>query len=567
MRLERHPSVLHALLDSAEARPDGLAVRVAEQDAAHELGHAELLAWLRRGAAGLRALGVAPGERVVLALPTSREFLGLYLGALWSGVIPLAEPAQRPGREGGHALTRLRAVADAVGARRILVPRAAQLALAGADARLAAAEEAFTHGEDERGLAAAADGIAHLQLTSGTTGRQKIAVVRHRNIMANVAGIGALIQVRPGDALAFWLPMFHDMGLIAVSCALVWQAPMTITDAANFVRHPLRYWLQLISRYRASITAAPNSAYEACARLAGLRSSLGLDLSCCRAAFWGSEAVQPETIEHFERAFAPYGYRPEATLPVYGLAEATLAASVPDVEARPRVDRLDELALRAGTGGAAAGSTGGRRLDFVCVGRPLPQHELRVVDASGQPLAEGCVGEILLRGPSVVDGYWDDPAATRALRRGGFLATGDLGYLRDGELYVVGRRKELIIVRGQNYLPADIESFVERVLGDAVPKGVAVVGAADAATRTERLHLLVESRVLPVPDRTARDQSLRDALAEAFGLTGVTVHWLRKGGIPRTTSGKIQRFRCLDLVAAAHAGEPRAGAAPAGGPA
>ena len=562
MTTDRHPTVLHALLDRVEAEPEGPALEIVSGP-----GQCEVVSWAglyelaRRGAAGLEAAGLGAGDRLILALPTCREFFALYLGALFRRVVPLVVPAAQPGRRHGEAGERFAPLCRMLGCRHVAVPAEALEDLAGGlPARALDAAALLEHGRAELlPLAVGPGDIAHLQSTSGSTGEQKLAVVRHGNIAANVAGIGAAIAVGPGDKLSIWLPLYHDMGLIAFACTLYWQRPMVLTDPSNFVRHPIRYWLDLIGRHRVTITAAPNSAYQVCARLARRRTFAGLDLSSCRAAFWGAEPIHAETVRGFERAFAPYGYRPEATLPVYGLAEATLGCTVAEVREPARIRRFAGRTL-AEAAPALGGGDG--RVEAVSVGRPLVDHRLRIVGPGRRPLEEGRVGEIEFGGPSVVDGYWRDGGEPARCAHGdGFLPTGDLGLLLDGELYVVGRSKEIIIVGGRNFVPVEVELAAARALDPDLHKGVAAFGMPDPIAQTDAVHLLIEAKKLPVDDRPAVEEAVRDELARALGLRGVAVHWTAKGGIPRTTSGKVQRFRCRELVAAAPAAGDRPAAA------
>lgn len=545
-----HPTALHAFHDSLQANPSGLALRIVERSGlAVELSYAELFSLISRAAHGLNRSGIKSGDRLVLGLQTCPEFFAVYLGALYSGAIPLVVHLPSPPRENGadSPLDHLIAQSQAS----LLVVQGSSLAIWGSrgSIKVMAAEELLDFGENgDIELAVKADDIAHLQPTSGSTGRQKIAAVRHRNIVANIAGIATAIGVHPKDSLAFWLPLFHDMGLVAVSCSLYWQVPMTVTDPSNFMRNPVRFWLRIISDYKATITAAPNSAYEACARLTALRRFEGLDLASCRAAFWGAEPIHRETLERFESAFAEYGYRRNATLPVYGLAEATLAVTVSDVDKPAKILQVNGDILEVGRVDQYRDT---RKIDVVSVGRPLAGHEIRVVNSQREPLKDGCVGEIEVAGPSIIDEYYgskSEPIKNEADR----LETGDLGYFDQGELYILGRKKEIIIVKGRNFIPAELEAFTEGIVQRRLHKGVAAVGIADSFSRSETVHLLIETRVFPVP--LDLEDKIRNALADSFGLLGVRIHWVPKGKIPRTTSGKIKRFRCRELALALDSG-------------
>lgn len=552
MSLTDYPTVPHAYLNSLESDPARLAVRTVERSGeVTELSCAELFHLAGRVVNGLKELGIRPGDRLIVGLPTCPELFALYLGALFYRVVLLIEPAPRLGPEKELTHARLVSLMTQIGARYLVVREVTSASIApNLASQTLTIERILSCGEaGEPTITAQGEDIAHLQLTSGSTGKRKVAVIRHRNVVANIRGIGDAIKLQPEDSLAFWLPLFHDMGLIAVSCSIYWQRPMTVTDPSNFVRNPIRFWLQLMSRYRGTITAAPNSAYEACARLAAMRKFEGLDLSSCRAAFWGAELIHRETIERFQQAFGPYGYRNEASLPVYGLAEATLAVTVSDVANPPVVDRVEAGLIEKWRNLVSGRSSNGRQVEVICVGRPLPDHQVRIVDAQRQPLAERQVGEVEVAGPSVVDGYWDNhDEITPILSADGYLITGDLGYIRDGELYVIGRKKEIIIVKGQNFIPDEIESCTEKIINNGIHKGVAAVGLEDSSAKTESVHIFIESRILPVPDSFSLEEKVRNALADTLGLNGVTIHWLAKGKIPKTTSGKLQRFRCRELV-------------------
>ncbi|HEX3067285.1 MAG TPA: AMP-binding protein, partial [Thermoanaerobaculia bacterium] len=292
---------------SLERDPDATAITlIASGGHAERLTYAGLFDMARRAASGLESLALRRGGVVVLSMPASKEILAYYLACLGTGVIPLIA-------SGSH--------------RANAFPSAPVLTLDGARDRMAL-------GEKDIELRADPDGIAHLQSTSGSTGVPKTAVIRHRNVSANVRAIGQAIGERDGDSVVSWLPLYHDMGLICVSCVLFWQRPFVLTDAANFVRHPIRYWLQLISTFRATISPAPASAYQVCARLAKRRSFEELDLSTWRVGFCGAEPVHPRTVTDFQERFAPYGLPPTTLLPVYGLAEATLAVTIPERDSR-----------------------------------------------------------------------------------------------------------------------------------------------------------------------------------------------------------------------------------------
>lgn len=572
----RHATIADAFQDVLARDPERLLFRlVVHFDDVRELSYAAVYDLACRAAAGLRERGVRRGDRVVLGLGTSEELLAVYMGAVLSGVIPVVAPGLSLSGVEHHA-TRLLRLAGQIDARAVVIANDAPLVEVGAAGSSCArgpwCRARALVGPERADLTGSVDpdAVCHLQLTSGSTSEQKIAVVRHRNIVANVVGMGARAALQDDDQLFIWLPLFHDMGLIATACTLYWQRPMTLTPPSNFITNPIRYWWKLMSRYRATITAAPNSAYHACARLASRRKPADLDLTSCRLAFWGAEPIRIETIEAFIAAFGPCGYRPEATLPVYGLAEATLAVTMPDVGQAHVVDELDASALQDFDEGAtrvASGAPGAASLRSVGVGHPLPGHSISLVRGGRTISGEGELGEIVVSGPSVVDGYWagpdEAPEAGAEGRSGrapsspvGALPTGDLGYVRNGHLHIVGRLKDIIIVAGRNFLPTELEAQVDAVVQSGIPKGVAAVGIANADTKTEAVHLLIEARTLPVPDQAAVEDRVRSALKECFGISGAFIHWVPKGTIPKTTSDKIQRYRCAQIARQASAPGP-----------
>jgi fatty-acyl-CoA synthase len=550
MNAKPFATVVQAFDDSLEKQPDRTAIHVLERpEGTFALSYADLDRAGRHAANGFRTRHLGAGDRAIVAIPTSREFFSVYFGALFSGVIPIIVPAPRASRPMDSYAGQLEAIAQATGATCVVATAEARESLS-ALSSLAIVTPAELCGDGEAarlGFTAKDTDIAHLQATSGTTGTPKFAMIRHRNIAANVEGIGLAIRHRAGDSLVTWLPLFHDMGLIGISYALYWQCPLVATDAANFVHNPI-IWLQMISRFRGTLSPAPNSAYQACARLARRRTFDDLDLSSWRVALCGAEPVHEDTIRQFTGAFARYGFPATTMLPVYGLAEATLAATIPEAGALPHVERVDaELMELAGTCIPAPDSK--RRSNVVSVGSPIAGHQIRIADGDGLPLGDREIGEVEFAGPSVIDGYWDNARETDSLKRaGGFLRTGDLGFLAGGQLYITGRQKDIIIINGRNLVPAQIEAAMENVLDGDAAHGLVACGMQDAGSKTESLHLIVESRILPHPDRAAVEDKLRGALEATFGLGGATIHWVKRGDIPKTSSGKVQRHRCRELI-------------------
>ncbi|MBI3695054.1 MAG: AMP-binding protein, partial [Acidobacteria bacterium] len=383
------------------------------------------------------------------------------------------------------------------------------------------------------------DRPALIQYTSGSTGNPKGVLLTHANLLANIRAIGQAVGLRADDSGVCWLPLYHDMGLIGCwLMSLYYGFPLAVMSPLEFLSRPER-WLWTIHSHRATLSVGPNFAYDLCVRKIRDESIEGLDLSCWRAALNGSEAVRPETLERFAARFGPYGFRPEAMLPVYGLAESTVALSFPPLERRPKVDRVRREAFEQQRR-AEPGAAGDSALAFVSVGRPIEGHEIRIVDEADQPVGERVEGRILFRGPSSMAGYFRQPEITAAITHGDWLDSGDLGYWAEGELFVTGRSKDIILKTGRNLYPQEIESAVAELEG--IRKGcVAAFGAADPEHGTERLIVVAETRE---PAGQGREQLRGQVAQRVMDLLAVPVDdvvLLDPGLLPKTSSGKLRR--------------------------
>lgn len=544
----RNANLVERLLGHVATQPDRVALRILKSDdVTLELTYAELDARSRALASMLQQRRAA-GERALILLPTGLDYAIAFYGCLYSGVI--AVPVHPPAEGSGRHSARLAGILRDAAPRFILTERAlradiealhpldGKCEIIGVDAVPAA------NGDDWREQAIKDDAIAFLQYTSGSTSDPKGVCVSHGNLAANELAIAYTGGVTRSSIMVSWLPLHHDMGLIGgllnplyVGYTSVLMSPM------RFLQRPAR-WLEAITRFGATVSGGPDFAYALCADRVSDTSFEGLDLSTWQWAFTGSEFVRHETLRRFADRFRPVGFNASALSPVYGLAEGTLIVSGSARRTGPASCTLDAEKLAGGRAEASSeGST------FVACGEPVPDHEVRIMRADGSAAADPDeIGEIWFAGPSVASGYWQNPAATSQTfveyegRR--WLRTGDLGFMRDGAVVVTGRVKDILIVRGQNLYPTDIERAVEADV-DTVRRGRVAAFAVEIDGR-ESIGVAAEfgRGVL----KSVPAEELADAIGQAvFRQTDehpAVIVLLNPHALPQTTSGKLQRSAC-----------------------
>jgi len=538
----RHPQrVLLTLLTETETGPG-------EQP----LTYGDLHTEASRVASGLYGLGIEPGATVALMLPTSRDFFVAFFGILLAGAIPvpLYPPARRSQLE-DHLHRQSGILANCLAALLVTVPEArgvARLLRASTPSLkdiVSVAELGSASPGQTRWRAAAAD-VALLQYTSGSTGNPKGVILSHANLLANIRAMGRATGVLPTDVFVSWLPLYHDMGLIGAWLGTLYHGvPLVVMSPTDFLGRP-DSWLRALHRYRGTLAGAPNFAYEICATRLDDSRLAGLDLSAWRIAYNGAEPVIPETLARFAERFAPYGFDPRALAPVYGLAESAVGLTFPPLTRGPLIDRVDRGRLAASGEAVAAPAEDAQARRVVCCGRPLPGHEIRVVDPDGHELPERREGRIEFRGPSATSGYFRNPEATRSLFDGAWLDTGDLGYVAAGELYVTGRAKDIIIRGGQHIHPQEAEAAIGGLPG--IRKGcVTLFGVEDAATATEKVVVLAETRETGTEKREALRVSVANLATTLLGAPPDDVVLAPPHTVLKTSSGKVRRAACAEL--------------------
>ena len=562
------PETVNDYLLLAGRHPDGGLRFVDRGEQATWVGWGEVRERALAVAAGLLAAGAGRGDRVALVFPTGVEFFAAFFGALLAGAVPVPlYPPVRLGRlqEYVSRTTRMLAACDA-----LVVLADARVkhflgeAVAAARPRLGCrtlADLPAGTAVDVVDVAAAAGGeprpdeLALIQFSSGTTVAPKAVALSHRAVVAQTEILSGCWSDREGlrHSCASWLPLYHDMGLIGcVFPALARDATLTLLPPELFVARPA-LWLRAIGRYGATISPAPNFGYSLCLTRVADAEMEGVDLSCWRAALNGAEPVAPGVLRAFARRFARWGLSPAALTPVYGLSEAALAVTFSALDRPCRSGWYDRQALaeervaRRVSPGAQGANLPDRAQEIVSVGRPLPGFQLSVRDRLERELPPGRVGRLWVSGPSLMQGYLGDPDGTARTLRAGWLDTGDLGFLDDGELYLTGRAKDLIILRGRNHSPAEIEQAVDTLPGARAGCAVAVSWLPEGAAG-EVLALFVErSRHATPAELAALPDACREAVLAATGLALDRLEVLAPGTLPRTSSGKLQRSETLRL--------------------
>jgi len=555
------PSRLRTLVDVARWRaqrdPDQLAFTFLA-DGEHDersMTYAELDRRAQALAAQLQACG-GQGQRVVLVFNPGLDFIAAIYGCMYAGALPVPVNPPDPLRL-SRTLPRLHAVLRDAEARFLLGSRdlidLAQGSLEGdLDSRALAIEDLDgARAEDYRPVAMGEHEFGLLQYTSGSTSTPRGIVLTHSNLMHSTAGMHR--EDMDGVVGMTWLPPYHDFGLIGGVLLPVYSGRrIVLMSPLSFVERPIR-WVQAIARYRATTSGGTNFAYDLCARKMRPADCQGLDLSCWKIAVIGAEPVRAETLDRFTETFAPYGFRRETFLPAFGLAEAVLNVTsgrwfeLPVVRAFSRPALEENRAAPADPQDPAA-----RRL--VGCGRPWAGQRVEIVDPeTRRRAAPGSVGEIWIQSPQVGAGYWNQPHETQRVFRarlaeaadeGEFLRTGDLGFFDDGELFVVGRIKELIILGGRNYHPHDLEQVVSRSHPALRPnEGAAFSCEIDGEERLVLVHEVRRSNRYEMDEVLA---AVRRELAESYLLSPYAIVLIPGGSLPKTSSGKTRRCACRE---------------------
>ncbi|HYG73773.1 MAG TPA: AMP-binding protein [Planctomycetota bacterium] len=502
----------------------------------------QLLEMARRGAARLSAIGIQPRDRLLVCLQTSWDLLEIWFGAILCDAYPvLVAPPAALGGAAAHA-RKIEGLVELLNPRRLICDGALQIELVEFGAPTA--NSICLTSQEFAGITPSdrvpeppvttAD-LAFLQLTSGSTGRQRAVQIRHANVIHNARAMAEFSKVKAftdADAVVSWLPLNHDMGLVGcLLYSLIHGINLFLMRPDTFLARP-KLWLQTISANRATMAAAPNFAYQLCIERLAPADLDGLDLSSWRVALTGAEMVHPQTCRLLCEKFKNHKFQEWQLLPSFGMAEATLAVTA------------DRKRVGVRTRPMPAGSERGLGFEeVVCLGSSVIDTDVKISSLSkpGEFLNDDALGEVWVKGPSVFAGYYNDPAATaETLHEGKWLRTGDIGFLIDGELYITGRTKDVLIIHGHNLMPHELEWLAESVSGG----GGSERSGAFSVTRGsegEQAVLVVEVGSVDAAQLQTAGHEIRTRVARALGLPLADLVFVKRGQIPKTTSGKVQR--------------------------
>jgi acyl-CoA synthetase (AMP-forming)/AMP-acid ligase II len=539
--LLEHPTLNAALANAAQSAT-GL-VLVDGQERETRLLWSDVHRRARRMAATLTKLGVSPGDRVAMVLPTGADFMDAFFGTLLAGAVPAPlYPPVRLGRMDEYARATGRML-KITGARIVLSDRRIRLLL-GKALELArpplgcpTVSELMDGNAGELAVDVTPDQLGLIQFSSGSTVDPKPVSLTHANLISQIAMLKSLMPTRPGthEKGVSWLPLYHDMGLIGcLLMAAYWPGELVLLPPEAFLARPA-IWLRAVSRHKATISVAPNFAYGLCLKRIQDEEVQGLDLSHWTYALNGAEPISAVTMDRFCERFGRYGFRREALMPVYGLSEAALAVTFTSSTGDKPILHVDPQQLAA-TGNVAPGSR-----PLVSVGHPVPGSELEIRGPEGEVLGERHIGNVFVRAPFVMKGYFENPEATSAAIKDGWLDTGDLGFVEHGELYLCGRARDLVIIRGANHVPQEFEECLAPLAG--VRTGCAVA-LGTIAPDTQEESLLVLAEISDEPSADLVDQ-ISGAIVAATGIRPWRVELLAPGTLPRTSSGKLRRAEAL----------------------
>ena len=556
-------TLLSMLEQQVRLQPDTEHITLLEEDRQTSITYARLQHQAIRVASNLRRLQLDARETVAIMLPTGEDYFYSFMGILYGGGIPVPlYPPARPTQIEEHIRRHRKIISNARASILITIPEVRPVArlLMGQVPelkRILTVDELYDDQPENIPLQCKSGDIAFLQYTSGSTGDPKGVVLTHENLLTNIRTMGQVCGVTPKDVFISWLPLYHDMGLIGAwfgslchGCRLVVMSPL------SFLARPVR-WLQAIDRFGGTLSASPNFGYELCNTRLDEADLEGLDLHTWRMAFNGAEPVIPDTMRRFQQRFKKYGLQTGVLAPVYGLAETSVGLAFPDPGSGAKTDKVVRETFVSTGKAEPAEYQDETALEFVCCGKPLPAHQVRIVDDQGRELPERREGRLQFKGPSSTSGYFRNASESSKLFVGEWLNSGDLAYIAAGDIYITSRQKDIIIRGGRNIYPHELEEAVNSIPG--IRKGcTAVFAITSEGEASEQLVVLTETRKIEENDIANLRRQINTVSMDLLTIAPDHVVIAPPGTVLKTSSGKIRRSACKNMYERGLLGRPKA---------
>ncbi len=524
------------------------AVTLITSDSEEQITYGQLMGEAARYADAFEAAGVQPGDLVVLVLQHGKEVMFAFWGAMLLGAIPSIFPFLTEKLDPDLYFESVKSLVEISKVKAIvtypeLLPKLKFIADGSKSLdTILTADDLKPRGESQRWLAqplVCADSTAFLQHSSGSTGLQKGVALSHKAVLSQLRNYGQVLGVTSEDVIVSWLPLYHDMGLIAgFILPLMYGLPLILMSPFEWVRDP-KLLLHAITHYKGTLCWLPNFAYNFLAMRLRDRDLDGVDLSSLRAIINCSEPVSAESHRRFVARFKQYGFAEKMLATCYAMAENTFAVTQSKLGIAPMIDSVDRASFLDEQKAEPANGTGSI-LEFVSCGKPIPGCELLIVDNERKSLPERMVGEIVIRSDSMLTGYFNRPDLTRDAVQQGWYFTGDMGYIADGELFVTGRKKDMIIIGGKNIYPQDIEALLNEVSGIHPGRSVAF-GVYNKELGTEDLAIVAEVDGMNAEAHSRIVREVRSRVVRQLGIVARFVHLVERGWIIKTSSGKVAR--------------------------
>jgi len=549
-------TLVEVLMEHAQATPERPYIYFQNENGKEEiLSYGQLLQEALKIAQALQQRGLKPGETVAIMQPTQLRFFYTFFGILLAQGVPVPiYPPLRPHQLESYAKQEARILNNAE-IRFLVTFEQAELLSRLLQGFVPSLQEVVTVNEllkaeksDLLPLVSKKTDIGLIQYTSGSTNTPKGVVLTHSNLLANIRSFGTAVQINKHDIVVSWLPLYHDFGLIGlVMGTLYYGLPLILMSPLSFLSRPER-WLWAIHYHRGTLSAAPNFAYELCVRKIDPESIEGLDLNSWRIAANGAETIYPKTYERFVEKFKPYGFKRESFSPVYGLAESTVGLAVSPLNRAPRIDIINRHAFENDNVAIPLDlhAPSHNKLEIIACGLPLPEHSVRIVNDNAQELPDRHVGHLQFKGPSSMQGYYNNPTATAQARCGEWIKTGDFAYLADKEIFITGREKDIIIKAGRNLYPSVIEEIVSDIPG--IRRGCVIAFSAPSKeTGTEDIIIVAETPEKNAQLKIKLHQRITETLVNALDLAPDYIIFVGPRTVPKTSSGKLQRSACKTM--------------------